>query len=177
MLKSIAPSFQGLWKWAARIFTERVGHAFQEPVWLEEPGVEVAQPFVLQVMDQFVAHKVRMPAALRHNQPVGSYVVGPLTAEAICLGALVCGTKDGAGNLLNAADVLIDEGHGFYFQFSRFGEAGHIVDTNTLGTAVQAEQFRCEDADGLERGPRCQWDEVNDERGDEEMSRAHREVV
>ncbi len=87
-------------------------------------------------MDQFVANEVRMPAARRDDQAVGSDVVGTLAGEAVCLGALACGTEDGSGNPLNAANVLTYKGHSLFFECGRFGEARQLIDTDILSAAM-----------------------------------------
>ena len=132
--------------------------------------------FVLKVMDEFVANEMRMPATRRDDDAVGSDVVGSLACEAICLGALWCGTKDSSRDCPNAPNMLIDEGYGFIFQRSCFAEARQLIDTHALRAAVQAEQLGRNNAYRLESSPCCDRDEMYNESREDKVANEHEQV-
>lgn len=83
----LPPFFERLSKWTTRVFTQRVGHTFNEPSGREHQGVQAAKVLHLKVVNQFVSHEMCMPTFGANNNSECSDMVRSIAFDTKALRA------------------------------------------------------------------------------------------
>lgn len=153
MLKLGTPTLQRFGQWTARVFTQRVGHAFDEPRWRKEKGMHASDVLHLEVVDQFVSCEMRMPSTRTNDNSEGSDVVRGIACKAKAFRALCRRAEDVSGHTAQLANSRLYEADRLVAKNLSLFQFRQVVDTDVRFRALDPSELWSKNAYGLESSP------------------------